>query len=254
MTGTVKISDVAQDVLQSAEITGNSLALQGQLDRNDYVAVNKILEALGGKWNRKEKAHIFESDPSEAIADVVSTGEYTDEKKKFQFYETPDSLADTLADHFDLGSDTRILEPSAGRGALIRAAIRSGGHAFMVNAVEINKKHHDELTGIGCSVHVCDFLELAPEALELPFDAILMNPPFTRSQDIRHVRHAYGFLADRGRLGAIMSPGWTYREDRTALEFREWLDDVEHGWQSLPDGSFKSSGTAVRSILLTIDK
>ena len=34
-----------------------------QLDRNDYVKVNKALEALGGKWNRKAKAHLFDEDP-----------------------------------------------------------------------------------------------------------------------------------------------------------------------------------------------
>ena len=32
----------------------------GQLDRKTYSAVNKCLEAIGGKWSRKEKGHIFE--------------------------------------------------------------------------------------------------------------------------------------------------------------------------------------------------
>lgn len=53
----MRVSDEILSILSDADLSGNSLALRGQLDRNTYVAVNKVLEAAGWKWNRKAKAH-----------------------------------------------------------------------------------------------------------------------------------------------------------------------------------------------------
>lgn len=33
------------------------------LDRSQYVAVNKALETMGGKWNKKQGGHVFTFDP-----------------------------------------------------------------------------------------------------------------------------------------------------------------------------------------------
>lgn len=49
----VPIPDVVRESLVSLKFDVDSAALVQQLDRNDYNRVNKILEALGGKWNKK---------------------------------------------------------------------------------------------------------------------------------------------------------------------------------------------------------
>lgn len=54
--------DVEQ-VIDRADIIGNKLFIQEQLDRKLYEAVNKALEAAGGRWNKKAKAHVFKGDP-----------------------------------------------------------------------------------------------------------------------------------------------------------------------------------------------
>ena len=52
----MKISNTVLDILGNCEVQDNVLYLPNvQLDRADYTAVNKVLEALGGKWNRKAK-------------------------------------------------------------------------------------------------------------------------------------------------------------------------------------------------------
>ena len=54
---------VSQDVLavlSRAETTGNELKLVDQLDRQLYTRTNKVLEAAGGKWDRKAQAHLFD--------------------------------------------------------------------------------------------------------------------------------------------------------------------------------------------------
>ena len=74
------------------------------------------------------------------------------------------------------------------------------------------------------------------------FDKVLMNPPFEKGQDTKHVRHAYRMLKTGGRLVAIMGEGSFFRNDGNARDFREWLDEAG-GWsEKLPEGSFKGTG------------
>jgi rRNA maturation endonuclease Nob1 len=78
--------------------------LQGQLDRKQYTSINEVLETIGLKRNRKEKAHIADCSPEElkeAIDDIIETGEVETLKetiKKFQFYETPREVAEYLVE------------------------------------------------------------------------------------------------------------------------------------------------------------
>ncbi|EDR2800677.1 SAM-dependent methyltransferase, partial [Salmonella enterica subsp. enterica serovar Havana] len=54
----MQISTEVLNVLSRCRAEGNFLFLADQLDRSIYVKTNKVLEAAGGKWNRKEQAHI----------------------------------------------------------------------------------------------------------------------------------------------------------------------------------------------------
>jgi hypothetical protein len=83
-------------------------------------------------------------------------------------------------------------------------------------------------------------------------DRILMNPPFAKTQDIRHVMHAVRFLKPGGKLVAIMAAGVNYRA-HLSVTFRDYLDRFGT-LQELPDGSFKVSGTDVRTVLVTLTK
>jgi len=53
-------------VLSRAEMSGNALKIAEQLDRNMYQRTNKVLEAAGGKWNRKAQATSSTTTPSRA--------------------------------------------------------------------------------------------------------------------------------------------------------------------------------------------
>jgi hypothetical protein len=52
----MRVEDEVLAVLSRAETNGNALTLTGRLDRKMYERTNKVLEAAGGKWNRKAKA------------------------------------------------------------------------------------------------------------------------------------------------------------------------------------------------------
>ena len=51
-----------------------------------------------------------------------------------------------------------------------------------------------------------------------------------------------------------MSTPSEFRTDRKSTEFRDWLNTVNATWESLPDGSFKSSGTGVATRMLVVEK
>lgn len=78
-----KIADNILDILGECRTEGNTLFLPDrQLERSTYQAVNKVLESIGGKWDRKAKGHVFaEGDPAELLDNVILAGEITDLKK-----------------------------------------------------------------------------------------------------------------------------------------------------------------------------
>ena len=115
----MEINETVRDILAECTIEGNILKLPDrQLDRKIYTDVNKVLEHLGGKWNRKLKGHLFDSSPEAAIEEVILSGEYTNLKKEFQFFETPTELASRLCDMAEITSDCIVIEPSVGKGRI----------------------------------------------------------------------------------------------------------------------------------------
>ncbi len=55
----MKVDQQILQVLSVAHTQGNALTLYGQLDRKLYERTNKVLDAAGGRWNRKTKGHLF---------------------------------------------------------------------------------------------------------------------------------------------------------------------------------------------------
>lgn len=245
-----------------------TVVIEEKLDRKLYTEVNKVLEALGGKWSRKDKAHTFEKNPTETLDAVIESGEVTTEKEKgLDFFPTPRDLARELVALAGAKKGQTVLEPSAGIGNIAVAAMAAGGE---VTAVEIDPDRalvlEDALkilrsgtygtpTGLpSFSVRVGNFLDMDSATSLLKFDAVVMNPPFSKRQDLAHVRHAYRFVAPGGVLVAVMSAGVKFRQDRLATEFRALVESEGGEITDLPDESFRESGTGVRAVVVRIRK
>lgn len=239
------------DVLRRCNFNGNDLLLPPEtLERKLYLKTNKVVEALGGRWNRKQRAHVFPSDAAEICADAIVTGSYVDKKNEFDFFETPAELADQLVELAGVKKGDRVLEPEAGGGRIAEAIARVGGIPL---CIEIQPDLVEKLKSRGFDATQGDFLEFDERLID-PVDAVVMNPPFRRSQDMAHVLHAFRFLKTGGRLVSVMGTGFTFRQDRKAREFREWLDGMEGVCKPLPGGSFKKSGTMVNTAVIHIQK
>jgi SAM-dependent methyltransferase len=200
---------------------------------------------------QEEKA---EATPFEAMRDALKVGVQVVSAP--QLFPTPAEIARQVVELAGIDPGDRILEPSAGTGALLEAAIRRGfgfDCGVRVVAVEVNHQLADGLcerrrkwlcaTPENFDVRCSDFLTCTPGDLGT-FDRIVMNPPFENGADIRHIEHARGFLKPGGRLVAICANGPRQR-DRLQPLAAEWID--------LPAGSFKSSGTMVNAAVLAID-
>lgn len=246
----MKIREEVLAVVSRMEPDGNVLKItDGQLDRKLYVNVNNVLEAMGGKWNRKLKGHVFDADPTPLLDSVLLVGEII-VPKDFGFFPTPPSLARRTIERAEIKTGNRILEPSAGDGALLR---EMPGDTCRT-AIEINPDFADRLRlHQMAEVHCVDFLKCNGE-LGM-FDRIVMNPPFGKQADIDHVLHAWKFLKPGGRLVSIMSAGVEFRENRKTVSFRDFLADANHANViTNPAGSFKPSGTDVSTVTVIIDK
>jgi len=252
MSDTHAIDEAVLDVLRDAVCTGNTVTLSGQLDRSLYTATDKVLRLLGGVWSRSRKAHIFPDDPEQALSLAIMTGKVLDYKKIFQIFETPAGVADTLVALAGIKPEHRVLEPSAGRGALIRAIERSGASP-VISVCELNEGCAAVLEcEFGLTLLERDFLSLTSDH---KFDRIVMNPPFRHGQDITHVHKAVeDHLNPGGRVVALTYPGWEYRKEAKYAAFRDWMKRRPHTVTEVPAGAFSESGTDIRTLMLTIDK
>jgi predicted RNA methylase len=237
------------EILERSAIDGAMLRLPPtQLDRNTYQAVNKVIEAAGGKWNRKAGAHVFEGDAIDTIEPILLTGEYIRTKQDFGQFDTPEEVALDVVRRAQIEAGMYVLEPSAGIGNIVDAVEKAGGlvEAFEIDAKRLHScKDRCILAG---GIHLSDFLNSKPEPI---FDRVVMNPPFARQADIAHVLHATRFLKPGGRLVSIMSASVTFRTDAKTEAFRDFINvrGASHG--HLPAGAFKESGTMVNSVVVS---
>lgn len=247
----MKVSTSVLEVLDRAKTDGPRLILTGTLDRKLYTDTAKAIEAAGGKWNRKERAHLFADDAAEAIEQILLTGEVVSVKQKFGYFPTPAPVVERLVDLADLSRGMDVLEPSAGRGAI---AVRLAELGLFVSCVELQESNAAHLAGLdvtGIDNVVCgDFLNVEPRTA---FDRVVMNPPFARQADIAHVVHALNFLKPGGLLVAVMSAGVMFRAG-LAAEFRDLVAKRGGGFEELPEDAFKESGTGVRTVIAVIAK
>jgi len=257
-------SDRVRDLLNTAEIDGMHVRIPTRLDRGDYVAVDQALQAIGGKWNRKARAHVFTVDPGPAVAGLLAGGAVPAPTRTAEGYvRTPEPIADMVCRYpyanLAGGGGVRVLEPSAGDGAMVRAILGVCPDAQVV-AVEPNTARAAGL-GDDPRVTVCGgtFEEYAAGAAGdgVLFDAAIMNPPFSvpgnRTIWVDHVWLAWSLLKPGGRLVAIVPGGYAFRTDRKHKGVRE-LIEAHGGADELPAGAFKASGTDIRAMVVWADK
>lgn len=246
------------EVLQACTIEGTIIKLPPhQLDRKVYIQVKKSLELIGGTWKGgKVFGFVFPNDPTELLGKVCG-GDKVNLKKEYQFFATPSDLADRLVSLLEIedwhNHSQAILEPSAGQGALIEAIRREHGQGVEVYAFEKMDVNRTFLKGMD-NVLLSDEPDFLKSGFSIKFNYIIANPPFSKNQDIDHVRKMYYSLAKGGRMVSVASSHWELSSNKKETAFKDWLVEVGAEVQNIDKGSFKQSGTLVGAKIIIINK
>ncbi len=246
LTRTRKFDDDVLIVLRNMQWNEDGLrgVIATQLDRDLYERANEALVAMGGRWIRQEKAHVFATDPRPSVEGLIENGTLT--VARDGFFETPREVVEQMLQMIRVAGN--VLEPSAGLGAIADCLPIVQDHVF---CIEKNEQRAKVLRDKGYHVTCMDFLKYGSASR---FDTIVMNPPFEEGQDADHIRHAYNLLARGGKMVSVVSVGPFFRKDRKSIAFRKWLRTVDYEVKELPENAFKKSGTMIRTKLLAIHR
>ena len=209
----------------------------------------------------------------ERLSDLLpSQTRRTTEQNDYQQFSTPAAYAGLCAWVSEVGEGSRVLEPSAGTGALCAFALASGA---LVYANELCDRRADLLAVLlreagqnpkTLTRENADHLDaILPSSVRA--DVVTMNPPFSKTAGrlgrrrvptvgTDHVLQALRRLDEGGRLVAILSAG-VRRSKPTHRAFFEAVDvgpfrlraDVEVG-----GAVYRPYGTSVRTRLVVIDR
>lgn len=242
-----------QQSIAKCRILGDTVFLpsiqEGVLE--NYAEVRKAFLGCGAVYNKNK--FVFPNDARQYV-DRLMNGDSVNLKKEFQFYATPTDLAEEMASFLDCSNPfMKVLEPSAGHGALIKAVVDRWALNYPVD--------YCELMDINRAILGKNFANCAQEvgtdfiSLELgQYDRIIANPPFSKNQDIDHVRKMWSHLKSGGRIVTVTSKHWQFSQGKKEVEFREWIDEIGATVDDIEAGTFSKSGTNIPTVLIIIDK
>ena len=220
-----------------ADETAREAAISRKLDE-----ARKRQPASEARRPEREQA-AQEAAPFEAVKEALKAGVQVAVAP--QLFPTPPALAARMVELAGIEAGDRVLEPSAGTGNLAKA-IRSAVPDAHLDLIEIDPRLCSILKTSGFEVSCCDFLAasmpVCPDS-EDSHDCVLMNPPFSKGQDVAHILHALKFLKPGGRLVALCANG-----SRQQAELRP----LATTWEELPEGTFADQGTNVRAALMVV--
>lgn len=279
-----RLSSIARDVLQQAHyaVKLNRLFITREnLDEKVYREVKEVYARIGGHWNTASQSFLFSYNPTDALAWVCKSGEMPP-KNPYAFFQSPDSVVEDLllygfrlfrcnrCEGYRLDQplhecqyippNLRILEPSAGSGAIARRVRQLyaslGRNDYVLHCCELNHINRELLRRQGFQVVAEDFLAYQLKAGDPFYNVVLMNPPFQGQTYIEHVLHAWDMTdPDEGTLTAVTSTGFTQFDDPRSHSLYSLACRYHQDTPTIyPAGKFKESGTPVKTVLLPLLK
>lgn len=241
-----------EEILKHCTLENDILKLPAvQFNKKSYAEAKKWIEEAGGSWQGgKVQGFTFPFNP-ERVFSILKEGKRCNLQQDFQFFETPAAVADWLVMLADGINETdTVLEPSAGRGALIKA-IHRACPSVIVECYELMPENREFLHTLGNVILLDE--DFTKDSVGT-YTKIIANPPFANNQDIEHVRLMYDRLAEGGTLAAITGPHWKLGQEKKCAEFRAWLDSVCGQTFEIGAGEFKESGTTIATVAVVIKK
>lgn len=240
------------EVLQLCTIEGNIIKLPSiRLERQLYLEVKKALDLIGGDWKGgKIAGFVFKEDPTHLL-EQIKTGTKRNIKKEYQFFATPEHVANRMVNFAEIEEYDLVCEPSAGQGAIIKS-IHNQHKNILVHYCELMPLNRTFLEKIPNTLYLKDnFLLMNTPNL---FHKILANPPFWKNEDITHIMHMWHSTALGGRIVSLSSRHWEFTNNKREKAFRAFLNKNNAYIERIPEDTFKESGTSIATNLIVLNK
>lgn len=239
------------EVLQQCTIEGNTIKLPSiQLDRKLYEEVKKAFDLIGGTWKGgKVAGFVFNEEPT-TLLEQIKKGTSRNIKKEFQFFATPEPLANKMVNLAEIEEYDLVCEPSAGQGAIIKAIHMERN--VLVHYCELMPLNRTFIEKIPNTTHLKDNFLL----MNIPnlFHKIIANPPFTKNQDVDHIMHMWHSSAPGGRIVTLSSRHWEFSDNKKEAAFRAFLKKYNAHVERIRENTFKESGTTIATNLIILNK
>ncbi len=241
-----------KEIMKHCTLEDNVLKLpKVQFNKKYYLEAKKWIEEAGGSWQGGMiQGFTFPFNP-ERVFSILKRGERCNLKQEYQFFETPAEVADWLVMLAGgIQENDTVLEPSAGRGALIKA-IHRACPSVIVECYELMPENREFLNTLGNIILLGEDFTKGNAGY---YTKIIANPPFSDNKDIEHVRMMYDRLKSGGVMAAITSRHWTFTSEKKCADFRKWLEEVHAETHEIQSGEFKDSGTNIGTMAVVIKK
>lgn len=211
-------------------------------------------EDIGGKENDRNIVST-DSDYDRAKAFYFARGKKTAKNKAAEgvdYFATPEPVGYKMVQWAGLKDGDRVLEPSAGHGAISRFFSPNTDNTIiepssrLAPQAQMNTDNAKLINGYFEDLHIGN-----------KYDAVTMNPPFGTGGKtaVEHVAKAFKHLRNGGRVIAIIPRGaMADKRFNTWYESDDAKDAHMVGEVLLPDVTFERAGTKVATRVIIIDK
>ena len=203
-----------------------------------YVEERKLKRALTDEEQSDIYNRLLVNEKAE-VKTLLFENRTRTKQEKLQQYFTNDTLAQELIDLSgikDSTTHTRVLEPTAGDGALIIPILKLINVDFDIDLIEIDKDNRAKLESITKNKNTVrvlkhrNFLTYISGAV---YDYVFMNPPFhlrrtenpymiKDTYDVDFVKRAYAMVKEGGKLCAIMGGSFKGAKEGSPLY---WINE-----------------------------
>lgn len=246
------------------------------LTDEEYDAIKPVIGFLNGAWRQKEQCFVFGYNPNDMLKDMLDMWhngnfdrgdteykdwsgkvplallpfKYREWQETLHFFPTPEYLGKQVVGLCDIGNEDIVMEPSAGQGNLLKHIPK----CKEIIAIEMDQHNCKVLREKGYRPICGTFEAVAESKTDLRPTKVVMNPPFFKGLDMKHIMLAYDLLEKDGTLVAIMSENNLYYDTELTKEFWQFLKDTNAEIVEVPFGEFVSSGTMVYTVIVKIVK
>lgn len=234
---TVVIDNFAEAISYLEDIEDMLVLPEKWFSQGIYKALGEFLKTFNCERTKYKKRVAFKNNGEFTNEQIIELGKKLNGvslSTKFDFFPTPDELVEKVQYYAEIKDTDVILEPSAGTGSLLKNLNNKD-----IDCVEMNDILSEILKSKGYNVYNMDFETFTTDK---KYDKIIMNPPFGKRLDAKHIIKAFEFLKEGGILVAIHSSGICNATDKNSKAFQNLCDKHLFRQEHIDSGMFKNSG------------